>query len=196
MKAEERLRRLQKLANIGLPERAADLPRVEVTQDMVIKHGAPELKDHFFQVQPKTLDQLKEMVGVPNRVHEASGSQADRRFDVRESDLPKKESFEFSELNHYQQTAVMQTAHNLLYGYADPELVTKPPYVGVVGWMMSRAETLPVFAAEDLIVQDGQTVSFPDNAILTFNNVIVYGSGSIKLGANVKIFAELVEHRD
>lgn len=196
MMSEAKQFRLQRLAALGLPPHAADLPTVHVTRDLVIHQEHPEFQHHFFQARPGSFEELKEIAGVPNRIHEANGDTEYRRFDVREMDLPQTESFDYASLPAYQQEAVRRMAHNLLYGYHDPARISRPPLAGVASWMLSRAQALPAFVAEDLIVQDGQTVTFKDSAVLHFNNVIVYGRGSIVLGANVKLYANTVEHRE
>lgn len=151
-----------------------------------------ELKPYHKQLRPRTLDDLKEWAGVPNRVLERAGRPVAPR-EVRMHHLPAQEEFAFKELEPERRLAVRDTAFNLLYGYAHPERVARPPYAGVVRWMLEKAN-LPVFAARDLIVCPDETVQFQSFAVLIFNNVIVVGNGRIRVGSNVKLFATQVRH--
>lgn len=155
---------------------------------------------------PRTLDDLKEWVGVPNSVAQYSDpvsfirdgyEAAARTIDgekVGLHHLPTARSFTFDRLHGSQRTAVRHVAQRLLYGVTEPDAVGRPPLAAVVKYMLGAAQRLPAFMAPDLLVCPDHTVSFPNFAVLYFNNVVVVGSGQIVLGRQAKLHALQITH--
>lgn len=152
-----------------------------------------EINKYIHALAPESLDDLKELVGIPNRVVEKRASSVWPR-EVRLHHLPVRNGFSFESLDQEQRTAVLDMAHNLLYGYADEELISKPPLSGVVEFMLKRAIGTAFFLACDLIVCPDKTIEFKNFSLLYFNNVLVYGSGQVKLGNSTKLHAFQVIH--
>ena len=152
-----------------------------------------EMDRYVHTITPRSIQELKELVGVPNRVMEKNVSYALRR-EVSLYQLPSQDEMSFESLEAERRTAVFDMAHNLVYGYADEERMSKPPLSGIVKFVLERSQELPLFVAQDLIVCPDETIEFNNFAALYFNNVVVYGSGRIKLGNNTKLHAVQVTH--
>ena len=105
--------------------------------------------------------------------------------------LPAK--INVSRLNPEQKVSVYQASEVLLHGPADSRVLAQPGYKQIVAAMVAGAKNVPAFLAKDLVVCDGDTVDFSGFAVLYFNNVIVQGSGQIKLGNNTKLHAYQVK---
>lgn len=148
------------------------------------------------RVKPRSLEHLKELVGVPNEAVLRS-----RKIDpcgcqprpTRLHLLPGTKKFAFSKLGPEQRRAVQDVAENLVYGYADPDEVKRAPLAGIQDFVLRRAAELPVFVMKDLIVCDGERVVFDGFSTLLFNNVIVEGTGEIVLGSHTKLHAYHIE---
>jgi hypothetical protein len=150
--------------------------------------------DSFVHYQsPRSLSELKELVGVPNRVMKNNTSCAGRR-EVCMHHLPSQKDFSFQTLDPEQRIAVRNAAHNLLYGYVDDERVSRGPLKAVSDYMLQASQSVATFLAEDLVVCPGHTIQFQNFAALYFNNVLVYGTGQIKLGNHTKLHAHQVIH--
>lgn len=196
----------EKLALFGVAPSALDkLPPVIVSgrKGVVTIHakaGArPKVVDvskHTRSVKPTSLDQLKEIAGVPNRAFRNPKTRA--AFQARHVDpalvakLPR--SVSFAKLRPELSGTAVAVAQNLLYGPTDERMLAQSAYAAVSKGVLAAASGLTVFIAPDLVVAAGQVVQFAAYGALYFNNVIVYGSGTIRLGANTKLHAYQVRH--
>lgn len=171
-----------------------------------LKRLQPEVEGHRW-VHPlvaQSLDDLKNWAGVPNEVAlknlearsplSGCGRSCSLIDEVALHALPKKKSFDFERLDAVERRAVRQTANNLLYGYADPEEMRRDPYRGVVDFMLARAKNLWIAVIPDLVVCPDERIEFAGFTTLYFNNVLVYGSGEIAPGNQVKIDAHQIRH--
>ncbi len=156
-------------------------------------------KQHIHPLDPVSIFDLKDWVGIPNEV----ALKQQRSFEqpsygeqrIMMHRLPGRKSFDFQKLEPDQRIAVHQMAQRMLLGYVDKEQVKRPPYAGVAEYMLERARgNLKAFVCPDLIVCPGDTVSFNGFAVLLFNNVIAYGNGRIRLGNNTKLHAYQIRH--
>ena len=156
----------------------------------------PQWKKYYFKVTPKNLDHLKILAGVPNatarKVIESKNHLNLKAVEYNE--LPMEASFKFESLPINSKMAVINSAHNLLFGYVDPTAMHATPYAGIVNYMLNEAKDLTVFAADDLIVKDGETRVFKDAATLAFNNVKIYGTGQIVIESQIKLIANSVQY--
>lgn len=149
------------------------------------------------RITPRSLDHLKELVGVPNSAVLAARRRDPGRgqpWPVDPGVLPQAREYDLNQLGAAKRQAVLDTAMNLVFDYADPEAVEVEPLVGVKSFALRRARELPVFAFPDLIVCDGEKVVFDGWSCLVFNNVIIEGSGEIILGNLTKLHAFHLEH--
>lgn len=160
----------------------------------------PKLIDIVSQtryVKPTDIGTLKELVGTPQRAfvkparpiepvpvpeHVARGLRA----------LPQRVTI--SKLAGEQRVAFFHTAEQLLHGPADDAVLARPGYANIAAAMLKAAGKLPVFVAPDLVVCDGDHVTFAGYGALYFNNVLVEGSGQITLGNNTKLHAYQIKH--
>lgn len=194
-------------------------PRVPVPKPLVERLPVLERPDRVVHnTKPASLDHLKELVGIPNRALETAeriaplaqsprgrrgrGAQEDpcceppvsrlapRPVELRH--LPSRK-VNFKRLRAEQRVAVHNQAFNLVYGFADPELVERDPLAKIRDYVMAQANALPVLTLSDLIVCDGETVEFSGFSSIWASNVIVEGSGQIKLGNNTKLHAYAVK---
>jgi len=160
-----------------------------------------ELARYVRTVKPKNLETLKELVGVPNRVYErkrevqTSLCHPHPRFPrVQIHDLPSAEFKGLNQLEQQERRAVLDMAHQLLYGYADEKQLAAAPYKWILQFILERAKLLNAFVADCLIVCPNEVVDFRDFAAIYITNVIVYGSGTIRLGNNVKLHSYQIKH--
>lgn len=158
-----------------------------------------QVEQYVHSVSPVSLDHLKELVGVPNRVHEyrvrmkepcsCTSSRA-----VRMHDLPQQGGFRFDRLPPEARVAVRDLSYNLVYGWVDADQTKRPPYAAVADYVLERVKKLPVFIGNDLVVCPDQTVSFSGFAAVYFTNVLVVGTGKIFLGDHTKLHAHQIKH--
>lgn len=146
-------------------------------------------------VTPKSLDQLKELTGVSNRVFEQNPQHCGPSLcDVGTQLLGGQGSRSFGRLERERQTALLNAGQALLYGRADADVIKRPPYDALVKQMVKRAVRLPTLLAQNLIVCPDQVVHLQSFASLYFNNVIVYGNGQIFFGPGTKLHAYQIQH--
>ena len=127
---------------------------------------------------------------MPQRVFEQPGA-VDKPV-VREVDASRIRRVrgrpKIGDLEPDDRNAVFDQAFNYLMGPVDR------PSKFIVETMLELARKLALFIAQDLIVNDGQSVTFANYGVLYFNNVLVYGSGTINLGDNTKLHAYSIKH--
>jgi hypothetical protein len=195
----------EKLSLFGVsPSKLAKLPSLVVSGQRkpvgvsardgfsVASYG--DLKRHSAPIKIRSLDHLKEVAGVPNRAF-AKTDQTGPAIAVDEQALAKlPRGATFAKLKPEQQMAVWQAARALMYRPADDQVLARPGYELVANMALQLARRLRLFLAPDLVVTDGQSVRFDGFGVLYFNNVIVYGSGSIDPGANTKLHAYSIAH--
>ncbi|HEY8704309.1 MAG TPA: hypothetical protein VIL98_06120 [Gaiellaceae bacterium] len=162
------------------------------------KQATPKLIDivsHTKRVTPETLDELKEIAGIPNRAYAKTQRQLPmlNALDARTvAKLPAK--LTVSKLAPELKATFFQLSHDLLQGPTDARLLARAGYKQAVATMLRSAQNLPVFVAPDLIVCDGDSVTFGGYAAVYFNNVLVYGTGQIHLGNHTKLHAYQIKH--
>jgi len=154
-----------------------------------------DVVSHTKRLRPASLDELKELAGVPTRALTRARDvvpplpEVDTRALAK---LPAKLSV--PKLTGAQRTAFFAAGENLLRGRTDAKTLARPANKLVAGTMLKLARDMPMFYAPDLIVCPGQTVTFASYAVLYFNNVVVYGNGRIRLGDNTKLHAYQITH--
>ncbi|MCX6829785.1 MAG: hypothetical protein NT002_10975 [candidate division Zixibacteria bacterium] len=152
-----------------------------------------ELDRYIRTISPKNIDELKELAGVPNRVFDKE-KPCYRLPCVQMHHLPTRNIESLKELEPDERIAVKDMAHNLLFGYVDKKIVSKIPYKGVIEYMLERAKRLNTFVADTLIVCPNEVVIFRNFAAVYITNIIVYGSGCIRLGNNTKLHSYQIKH--
>lgn len=160
-----------------------------------------DVKRHSTVVEPDDLLALKELSGVPQRVFDNQQDRPKwesprpaalrRRHDAIVAKLPQRVSV--AKLSDERKEAVFAVAFDLLHGPVSDRMISREGYDKVVKVMLGLSK-LTAFLSPDLVVADGQTVTFSNYAALYFNNVVVYGSGGIRLGHNTKLHAFSIKH--
>lgn len=162
------------------------------------KSAKPKLIDivsHTKAVTPQSLDVLKEIVGVPNRAYAKNPRQVPQLHALEARTVAKlPATVAIAKLQPEARETFFKVSHDLLHGPTDARLLARSGYKQTVAAMLKAAQRIPVFVAPDLIVCDGEHVTFGGYAALYFNNVIVYGSGRITLGKNTKLHAYQIKH--
>jgi hypothetical protein len=176
----------------------------DATKWVTIKKVRP-WEPYIHELRPRTVHDLKRWVGIPHEVAEKNDAvsflrqaqpepQAFRAGEppVGLHDLPTTRSFTFKRLGARERLAVRDVATQLLYGEAHDDRLKEQPYAAVVKYMLEEAKALPAFVGKDLLVCPGHTVSFPDFAVVYFNNVVLVGDGQVVLGRQAKLHAQQI----
>jgi hypothetical protein len=88
---------------------------------------------------------------------------------------------------------VADAEFNLLFGYVDDELLSIDFWRAVHYRLLERYTSIYVLALQDLVVRDGQRVTFSNTTTAFFNTVTIYGSGSLDFRGDCKLIADRVE---
>ena len=199
----------RKLALFGLDARAfAKAPSIVLpkrTKEVSVHPGEGfkpkelgKIDAHVRKLQPKSIEELKELAGVPASAFQRAEARAAAKELLRPVDakvlakLPARGTF--AKLRPEQKQAVWDTGYNLLHGPIDRRMLERRGYDRVIPLILKLAGSLRLFLAQDLVVLDGQRVSFTGFGVLYFNNVLVYGSGTISPGASTKLHAYSIQH--
>lgn len=160
----------------------------------------PKLIDIVSQtryVTPPDIATLKELVGTPQRAFVKPVRPIEHvpvPEPVGRGLLALPQRVTISKLAGEQRLAFFHTAERLLHGPADDSVLARSGYTQIAAAMLKAAAKLPVFVAPDLVVCDGDHVTFAGYGALYFNNVLVEGSGQITLGNNTKLHAYQIKH--
>ncbi len=154
------------------------------------------LSGNYFKTTPKDLNHLKQLAGVPSETIENAVNEGKdhRLLSVSHHELPTEKEFKLNALPSPSQQAVLDASHNLLFGHVDTGLIKAMPYSAVVNYMLSEAKDLTVFAAQNLIVKNGETRTFKDAATLVFGKVEIHGTGQIVIESQIKLVADSIQY--
>ena len=168
---------------------------VDITPDGAKPAKLLDVKPHARRISPASLDELKELAGQPNRVVALDPEREQRLPRVDAASVAKlQRARAFKDLDSRQRDVFWSAAQRLLHGSSGPEVLAQPGYKRVSELMLDLSKGLGVLIAPDLIVATGQRVNFSGFGTLYFNNVLVYGTGSIRMGGNAKMHAYQVSH--
>lgn len=186
------------------PDEFAELPplvisgqrrRVTITPDGAKPARGLDVKPHVRRISPDSLDELKELAGIPNRVVALDPEPELRLPPVDHRRVAKLRSVKaFKDFGDADRDVFWSAAQRLLNGPSGPDVLDQPGYRMVSDLMLDLAKNLGVLIASDLVVATGQRVDFSGFGTFYFNNVLVYGTGSICLGGNAKMHAYQVSH--
>ena len=163
-----------------LPEKAYDLSA-----------DNPSLKAHIVQVYPKTLEDVRALVGT---------SLEDGRRHREQMNLPEylKESCALAEKGVKGNGQMLRDIANRLVHFPcdeTEELLAKSElYQEAARKVLEISQGMPVLLAENLVVNDGEvyTISVP---LAVFDQIIIYGSGSIQFQVSqVKLSANRFQY--
>jgi hypothetical protein len=188
---EELAKRGERLRRIGITPIPAALPKMKLHGKEVHVSRSSHGK-HYYDVEVKDFDQLKHLVGNPDRSLETNGKREHVPFPMQEYELPDGKFDDLSKLSHLEQLAVERAAKNIVYGHKHALGFTDVKLAALQDFVMKFGGRIPVFAAPDLEVMDGTTVVFSDAAVFNFHTVTVHGSGSIRFENSAKLVADEV----
>lgn len=171
-----------------------------ICTSFVVKPPFKEYKEWLHPLEPVSLDDLKNWVGVPNlaaknllkerRVICSEGKLWAGASQITPRALPSKENWDFKKLDNEERVAVQQMSKSLLYGYVEPESQKAPSVKGVVKYMLEAAKNrLKIFMAKDLVICPDEVVEFQSVPALYFNNILIYGNGKLKTNGKTTIHA-------
>lgn len=172
-----------------------------ICKSFTVKQPLTEYDKWLHPLDPRSLDDLKKWFGVPNEVAKHllkeprvicnDGRLWSGSTPITPKALPDKANWEFGKLDNEQRLAVQLMAKNLLYGYVTPESQKSASIQGVVNFMLTSAKRTKVriFAAPNLIICPDNIVEFNNVAALYFNNILIYGNGTLKTKGNTTIHA-------
>jgi hypothetical protein len=181
--------RVKRLALIGLSPSDVTAPPVvlEAGQTFVFSSENPAANMWMLPLKaPVSLDELKEIVGVPNRIFEHNDTKHITVYpDVQNAPLREGDPFALTD----ESSLARRTAVNLVYGYADPVYVAQPTVQALTKLMCSALEGQFAVVGTDLVVKDGATVDLGNNPVVQFDTVTIYGTGQIIVHSNQKVQA-------
>ncbi len=188
-----------KMKDFGLKADVLQVDSLVCRGRLDIKPRDREFEEHVNRLGPHSLEELKRWLGIPDDVYLQRQNKTLEWIARLPSIhmLPMDElRFKFESLDNEQRSAVFQWARFLLYGptYDVSDKLDRPPWSGVINYMLERAKKIDLFVAPDLIVCRGDVVTFDNFPMLYFNNVLVYGNGRIRMGNNVRLHAYSIRH--
>ena len=134
----------------------------------------------------RSLDDLKELVGVPNRVFEHNNTKhLTVHPEVQNATLSAGDPVMLND----ETSLARRTAVNLVYGYADPGYLAQPAVQNLTQVMCAAVEGQYAVVGSDLTVQNGAFADLGSNPVVYFDSITVYGSGQIKVHPNQKVQA-------
>lgn len=185
--------RVQRLARIGLRPEDVKAPPIVVAsgQRFVFSQENPAANLWLKRLPaPQSLEELKEIAGVPNRVFEHNNTkQLTVHADLQNAALDSSQPFTLSDPN----SIARRVAANLVYGYADPAYVSQPQVQTLTQVMCAAMEGQYAVVGTDLVVQNGAVVDLGPNPVVQFDTITIHGSGQIIVHQNQKVQAGTVK---
>lgn len=184
--------RVQRLARLGLRPEDVKTPPIVVAsgQRFVFSPQNPAANLWMRPLSaPKSLDELKELAGVPNRVFEHNNNtQLTVHPDVQNAALGAGEPYMLADQN----SLARRVAANLVYGYADPAYVSQPEVQALTQVMCSALEGQYAVVGTTLTVQNGAVADLGPNPVVQFDSITIHGTGQIIVHQNQKVQAGTV----
>jgi hypothetical protein len=143
--------------------------------------------------KPRDLEHLKEMIGVPNHVFAVGSKQTERIFEVDEKEV-LSEGLHLFYRRTPKPSAAYKMAVNLVYRYADPNLLSRSPYQELVQLMLAAAGQMSMVVGSDLIVDNGATVDLGPDPVVSFERIIIHGTGQIIVHDHQKVAANSIQY--
>jgi hypothetical protein len=185
---EDLARRTERLRRIGITDIPDTLPKLKL-RGKEVRISRSSHPKHYYEVEVKDVQHLKQLVGNPDRSLETNGKRNELPFKMHAHEVPDGKFDDMSKLSRAEQVAVERAAKNVVFGHSQALGLDAQRSTALHDWIMKYAKRIPVFAASDLDVADGTTVVFSDAAVFNFNVVTVHGSGSIRFENSAKVIA-------
>lgn len=185
--------RAQRLAVLGLTPDDITAPPIVVQRGQTFEFTPDNPAAKLWlkpMPTPQSLEHLKEMVGVPNRVFESSDSKF-MAVHPEVANKPLGDADAFSLMS--QDSDAHKVAMNLVYGYADPSYTAQSSVQQLTKIMCAALEGQYAVVGSDLVVQAGAKVDLGPNPSVNFDRIIVHGDGQIICHSNQKVSANVVQ---
>jgi hypothetical protein len=185
--------RVRRLAGIGLRPEDVTAPPVVVKSGQRFVFSSENPAANLWMKRlgaAQSLDQLKEIAGVPNSVFERNDSkQGAVHPEVSNVEVGPGVPLELTDPN----SLARRVAANLVYGYADPAYVAQPGVQALTQVMCAALEGQYAVVGKDLTVHAGGVADLGRNPIVQFDTITIYGDGQIIVHENQKVQAETVQ---
>ena len=158
----------------------------ETKADVHFDPDNADVREFYLRARVDSLDDLKLWTGVPNDRLEPAWTDHLKCVSV-----PPPQTIKETPLDPQ---LVKDAEHNILFGYVDDKLLSNGFWRLIADGLLERWRMLNILLLQDLVVNDGQTVTFSNTQTAFFRKVTVYPTGVIRLGSDCKIIADTIEH--
>jgi hypothetical protein len=186
----------RRLAPLGLKPEDVQLPPLIVSAGQRFDFSSCTAASKVWRrplPKPRDLDQLKQMIGVPNPAFAEPSKQSERIFEVDEKEV-LSEGLHLFYRRSPKPSAAYKLAVNLVYRYADPSLLSRSPYKELVQLMLAAAGQMTMVVGGDLIVDNGATVDLGPDPVVSFDRIIIHGTGQIIVHDHQKVMANSIQY--
>jgi hypothetical protein len=160
------------------PDTQADIP---------FDPANPDVRQFYVRAPVESLDDLKLWTGVPNDRLEPTWTSHLKCVTVPAPQTVKQTALD--------PQLVADAEHNILFGYVDDKLLSNAFWRLIADGLLERWRTINILLLQDLVVNDGQTVTLSNTQTAFFRKVTVYPTGVIKFRDDCKIIADTIEHK-
>ena len=179
-----------RLLGHGIQRIPTELPKISVHRTVTISRRNRDYQRHYYDIKVKGFDNLKKLVGVPDRLLETNGGADKVLFPMDSREVPDIIPDRVENLSRREFFAVQKAAQNMVFGHSHSLKLNSKQHAALLAWIEKHGSIVPVFQAPDLEVLNGQIVRFEDAAIVRFHTVTVHGSGSIDVGPTTRFIAD------
>lgn len=137
----------------------------------VLSPKQEELKKNYIYVYPKTFDQLRNLIGVPEETANANVSTYKTAFEKKEEAGKEQLAYELLKAP----TQVYQTLFN------DTQLEEMKQ------WILQNAEVIPVLCAEELDIEKNGFYQIKETPLAVFDNITIESDGQMAPDSQSKV---------
>jgi hypothetical protein len=170
--------------------------RLEPHESVVLSPESPRFAAGYRQVRPQSIDEVRKLMGansVPEKARDGSGALYFRAPELAKQ-LLRPEDLEVRDpvARARARRLVYLAAQEYVQGTNTDELKQWCPVIN--RWLADVQPIISVFAAEDIEIADGATLTLSANTqVLKARHIRMHGSGRIRCLGNVKISATSVK---
>jgi hypothetical protein len=158
----------------------------ETQADVHFDPDNPDVRQFYVRAPVESLDDLKLWTGVPNDRLDPND-----RSHLKCVSVPAAQTIKETALDPQ---LVADAEQNILFGYVDDKLLSNAFWRLIAEGLLERWRTVNILLLQDLVVNDGQTVTLSNTQTAFFRKVTIYGTGVLSLQSDCKIIADTVEH--
>jgi hypothetical protein len=164
------------------------MPPIE--RDIHLDPSDDDAAKYYLTAPVTSLADLKLWTGIPND-HIDHTQHTDHLPCVKAPALASIDA-----LKQVDADVIADAEYTLLNGYVDDKLLSQPFWGAVAAGLLARMPSVTIVTLLDLIVRDGQTVTFSNTPTAYFNRVTVYGSGTLDFQSDTKMIVQTFEYID